>query len=253
MRLKGRTAFVSGAGRNIGRAIALTFAREGADLVLISRSRRESLEAVARECEALGAKTLALLADVGDPNAVDEAARKSREHFPAIDILVNAVGIRPHNLPWEIPLDEWHAVFAVNVHSTYYLTRAIVPDMIRRGAGGSIMALGGMSALTPSGPASGANVASKHALFGFIKSLARALGPHNIRANLINPGIIESERANPEWYPEGTAQTGKALTATPLGRFGRVQEVADLALFLASDESTFITGEGIACSGGRQL
>ena len=115
------------------------------------------------------------------------------------------------------------------------------------------MALGGMSSMTATGPSTGATVASKHGLYGLIKSLAQALGPHGIRVNLINPGTIDSERANPEWYPAGTAQTSAALAAIPMGRFGKVQDVANAALFLASDESSYITGDRIGCTGGQYM
>ena len=253
MRLKGKTALISGAGRNIGKAIALTYAREGADLILLARERRDSLNQVAKESESFGVKVLPLLADVGKHEEVNRAVQQGLERFGGVDVLVNVAAMRPHNLPWEISYEQWAKVFAVNLNSTFFLTKALIPKMIERGKGGSIIALGGMSSLTASGPTTGATVASKHALYGFIKSLARAGGPHNIRANIINPGTIESERVNPEWYPNGTAQTGSALAATPMGRFGKAQEVANVALFLASDEATYITGDRIGCTGGQHL
>ena len=105
---------------------------------------------------------------------------------------------------------------------------------------------------TSHGRAAG-HTSSKHGLYGLIKSLARALGPHGIRANLLNPGVIESERINPEWYQGGTPETSTALAATPLRRHGMIQEVANAALFLASDESSYITGDRILCNGGQYM
>ena len=166
---------------------------------------------------------------------------------------MNVVGIRPHLLPWEYSYEQWHRIFAVNLHSTFYLTKALVPKMIERKNGGSIIAVGGMGSLTVLGPSNAATVASKAGLYGLIKSLAKALGPHGIRANLIVPGTIESERANPEWYSSGTPQTGAALGRIPLGRFGKTQEIANVALFLASAESSYITGDRINCSGGQVI
>lgn len=253
MRLKGKTALISGAGRNIGKSIALTFAREGADLILLARERSESLNEVARECASLGVNALLLLADVGKHEEVNRVVQLGLERFGKVDVLANVAALRPHNLPWEITYEQWHEVFAVNLHSLFYFTKALVPGMIKRGAGGSIMALGGMAAMTASNPTTGATVASKHGLHGFIKSLARALGPHGIRANMINPGTVETERAHPEWYPSGTAQTSSVLAATPMGRFAHAQEVANIALFLASDESSYTTGDCIGCTGGQHL
>lgn len=253
MRLKGKTALISGAGRNIGKAIALTFAREGADLILIARERGERLHEVAGECEKLGVQALPLLGDVGNHEEVNRVVNLGLERFGKVDVLANVVGIRPHNLPWEYSYEQWQQVFAVNLHSTFFFAKALIPKMIERGAGGSIIALGGMSSMTATGPGTAGTVASKHGLYGLIKSLAQALGPHGIRANLINPGTIESDRLNPEWYPGGTAQTSRAMAATPMRRFGQPQDVANAALFLASDESSFITGDRILCTGGQYM
>src|SRR5580704_4896970 len=114
MKLKGKTALISGAGRNIGKAIALAFAREGADVILIARKRGDSLNQVAKECEDLGVKAMALLADVGKYEEVNRVVQHGLEQFGKVDVLVNAAGMRPHNLPWEYSYDEWHQVFAVN-------------------------------------------------------------------------------------------------------------------------------------------
>ena len=255
MRLKGKTALVSGAGRNIGKAIALTFAREGADLILLAREKGDRLNEVAKECESMGVKALPLLADVGKHEEVNRVVKLGLEKFGKVDVLMNVAGIRPHNLPWEYSYEQWHQAFAVNLHSSFYLAKALVPGMIERGKGGSIIAVGGMSSMTAMGPTTGAAVATKHGLYGLIKSLAKALGKHGIRANLLNPGTIESERLNPEWYADtkGGAQNSHALANTPMGRFGNVQEVADVALFLASDESSYITGDRINCNGGQYM
>ena len=256
MRLKGKTALISGAGRGSGKAIAMTFAREGADLILVARKLGDKLNQVANECESLGVKALPLLADVGNHEDVNRVVQQGLERFGKVDVLVNVVGIRPHKLPWEYNYDEWQQVFAVNLHSTFYLAKALAPGMIKRGKGGSIIALGGNSALTASSPNGAAVVASKHGLHGLIKSLAQALGPYGVRANLLALASIENnERLNPEWYPEtgGDPNDSAKLASTPLGRFGKPQEVANVALFLASDESSYITGDRICCSGGRYM
>ena len=254
MRLKGKTALISGAGRNMGKAMALTFAREGADLILLARENGERLNQAAKECEALGVKALPLLTDVGKHEEVNRVVQLGLERFGKVDVLVNVVGIRPHLLPWEYSYEQWHQVFAVNLHSTFYLTKALVPGMIDRKKGGSIIVVGGMGTVTVLGPKSAAIVASKAGAYGLVKSLAKALGPHGIRANVIIPGIIESERTHSEWYQHGgasTPQTDANLAKITMGRFGKPQEVANVALFLASDESSYITGDRINCSGGQ--
>jgi NAD(P)-dependent dehydrogenase (short-subunit alcohol dehydrogenase family) len=119
---------------------------------------------------------------------------------------------------------------------------------------GSIIALGGNSALTSLSTHGAAVVASKHGLYGFIKTLAQALGPYGVRANLLNPGSIESDRANPEWYQDANnPTTSAAIKRIPFGRVGTAQEVANVAVFLASDLSSYITGDRICCDGGRSL
>src|SRR5262249_34525033 len=158
-----------------------------------------------------------------------------------------------HKLPWEYSYDEWHQVFAVNLHSLFYIVKALVPNMIERGKGGSIIALGGMAAMVAMHANVAAHTSAKHGLYGLVKSLGKALGPHGIRVNLLNPGVIQSERLNPEWYPGGTSENAASLAETPMGRFGTGQEVANVALFLASDESSYVTGDRILCTGGRNI
>ena len=253
MRLKGKTALISGAGRNNGKAIALTFAREGADVILVARRLEDELKQVAQECEALGVRTLPLLADASKHEEVNHVVRLGLERFGKVDVLVNVVGIRPHKPVWEYDYDEWKHVFDVNLHSTFYLAKALAPGMMERKCG-SIIALGGVNALTPGWHAA-AIAASKHGLHGLIKSLALDLGPYGIRANLLNLGHIVNKRLHPEWYPDtgGETNTPAKLARTPLGRTGTPEEVANVAVFLASDESSYVTGDRIVCCGGRYM
>jgi 3-oxoacyl-[acyl-carrier protein] reductase len=264
MRLNGKTALIAGASRNIGKTIALTFAREGANVVLVGSKMSDELKQAAEECEASGAQALPVAADVGDHEQVNQAAQLALERFGNVEILVSVAAIRPHKPFWEISYDEWHQVFAVNLHSTFYLAKALVPAMIKSGRGGSIIALGGMASLTAQ-PRRAHVIATKTGLYGLMKSLALELGPYGIRANLLAPGLIGTERHHPEWYPEGggvphgmvsSLSDGTPLgreEGTPLGRKGTPQEVANVALFLASDDSSFVTGDRIICAGGRYM
>jgi 3-oxoacyl-[acyl-carrier protein] reductase len=264
MRLKGKTALIAGASRNIGKTIALTFAREGANVVLVGSKMSDELKQAAKECEASGVQALPVAADVSDHEQVNQAAQLALERFGNVEILVSVAAIRPHKPFWEISYDEWHQVFAVNLHSTFYLAKALVPAMIKSGRGGSIIALGGMASLTAQ-PRRAHVIATKTGLYGLMKSLALELGPYGIRANLLAPGLIGTERHHPEWYPEGggvphgmvsSLSDGTPLgreEGTPLGRKGTPQEVANVALFLASDDSSFVTGDRIICAGGRYM
>ncbi len=251
--LQGKIALVAGAGRNNGRAIALAFAREGADLVLVAREKKETLDEVAHECGKSGARVLSLLADVSDNGQVGRMTKQALDHFGRIDVLMGVAGRRAHQDFWEISPEEWHKTFAVNLHSLFYLARAVVPSMMKQRSG-SIIALGGLASLTAQ-PQRAHVVASKAGLYGLIRALALELGPHNIRANSTALGMIENVRANPEWYPgtKGGAYSEEDLAGVPLKRAGKPQEVANVAVFLASDQSSFVTGDRIVCAGGKYI
>ena len=254
MKLAGRTAFVTGASRNIGRAIALAFAAEGADLVLNTRANREELEAVAAECRKHGVRVQPVLGDIGDAAAVEAMVTEGSAALGTIDVLVCNAAIRPHKAITETSLEDWHRVFAVNLHSAFYLTRAVVPGMKARGRG-SIIALGGQSSVTGR-PDTAAVTAAKTGLLGLVRALAAELGPAGIRVNMVVPGTIDTERRYAEWYPEfrqappgGTEQ----LKRIPLRRLGRPEEIAEACLFLASDASAYITGDALRVMGGSVI
>jgi 3-oxoacyl-[acyl-carrier protein] reductase len=252
MRLSGRTALITGASRNIGRAIALAYAAEGADLVLNTRANREELEAVAAECRKAGVRVVTALADVSDAAAVEAMVTRGLAELGAIDVLVCNAAIRPHKSVADTSVDEWHHVLGVNLHSAFYLSRAVVPGMKERRRG-SIIALGGLSSLT--GRANTAAVTTaKTGLLGLVRALAAELGPFGVRANMVMPGFIDTERRYAEWYPEfKQAPPGSAeqLKQIPLGRLGRPEDIADACVFLASDASAYVTGDTIRVMGGR--
>ena len=252
MRLKGKTALITGASRNIGRAIALAFAAEGADLLLNTRVNGAELDAVAAECRKAGVRAVPVLADVGDAAAVEAMVSRGLAELGAIDVLVCNAAIRPHQAITETSLDDWHRVLAVNLHSAFYLARAVVPAMkVRRR--GSIIAIGGQSSLTGR-PNTAAVTAAKTGLLGLVRALAAELGPFGVRANMVMPGFIDTERRYAEWYPEFRAAPPGApeqLKAIPLGRLGQPEEIGDACVFLASDASAYVTGDTIRVMGGR--
>jgi 3-oxoacyl-[acyl-carrier protein] reductase len=252
MRLGGRTALITGASRNIGRAIALAFAAEGADLMLNTRVNREELEAVAAECRKAGVRVVTALADISDAAAVQAMVARGLAELGGIDVLVSNAAIRPHTSLTETTLEEWHHVLGVNLHSTFYLARAVVPAMKERRRG-SIIALGGLSSVTGR-PNTAAVTTAKTGLLGLIRALAAELGPFGIRANMVVPGYIDTERRYAEWYPEFKQTppgSPEQLKQIPLGRLGRPEDIAEACLFLASDASAYVTGDTIRVMGGR--
>jgi len=250
--LHGKTAFVTGASRNIGRAIALAFAAEGADLVLNTRTNRDELEAVAAECRKAGVRAVPVLGDIGDGAAVEAMVKMGLAELGAIDVLVCNAAIRPHKSLADTSLEDWHHVMAVNLHSAFYLARAVVPGMKERKRG-SIIALGGQSSITGR-PNTAAVTAAKSGLLGLVRALASELGPFGIRANMVIPGFIDTERRYAEWYPEHRQAPPGApeqLKEIPLRRLGRPDDIADACVYLASDASAYVTGDTIRVMGGR--
>jgi NAD(P)-dependent dehydrogenase (short-subunit alcohol dehydrogenase family) len=254
LRLGGKTALVTGASRNIGRAIALAFAAEGANLILNTRANRDELDAVAAECKKTGVRVASVLGDVGDIAAVDAMVKAGVAEIGPVDVLVCNAAIRPHTPITETSPEEWHRVMAVDLHSAYYLVRAVVPSMKERKSG-SIIALGGQSSVT-SRPHTAAVTTAKHGLLGFIRALAAELGPDGIRANMVLPGYIDTERRYAEWYPEFRQTPPGApeqLKQIPLRRLGRPEDIAEACVFLASDASSYITGDALRVMGGRVI
>jgi 3-oxoacyl-[acyl-carrier protein] reductase len=254
MKLQGKTAFITGASRNIGRAIALAFAAEGANLAINTRVNQGELDAVADECRKAGVSVVPVLGDIGDAAVVDAMVQRALGGLGGIDVLVCNAAIRPHTSITETSIEEWHHVLSVNLHSAFYLARAVVPGMKQKRRG-SIIALGGQSSIT--GRSNTAAVtAAKTGLLGLVRALAAELGPFGIRANMVIPGYIDTERRYANWYPEfKEAPPGapEQLKQIPLGRLGRPEDIADACVFLASDASSYVTGDTIRVMGGRVI
>ena len=254
MRLEGKTALITGASRNIGREIAITFAKEGADLALSSLSSPEELESVANECRELGATVFTQLADIAESSQCVELANNSLAALGQLDILVSNAAVRPHHDLLTVSDEDWHRVFAINLHSTFYLSKAIIPNM-QQLRSGSIIAIGGMASITGR-PSTSAVTAAKTGLWGFIRAIAAEFAADNIRANMVNPGTIDTTRRHPEWAPHNPEQgqaTARNLNPIPLGRLGTVSDIANACLYLASEESSYVTGDQINVVGGRYM
>lgn len=255
MLLKDKVAVITGGGRGIGRHIALRYAKAGADVVLAARSMA-ALERTKAEIEALGRRALAVPTDVTQEASVQALAEKALAHFGHVDVLVNNSGIGGPSTPlWQLDPAKWDETFAVNVRGTYLCCRAFLPSMIEQESGSIIMigSMTGKRALLNRTP----YCASKTALIGLVRALAWETGAYNIRVNLISPGAVEGERidwairkqAESQGITEGAAR-GQFSSASPLNKLVSPNDVANTALFLASDMSAGITGDDINVSVG---
>jgi 3-oxoacyl-[acyl-carrier protein] reductase len=243
-RLDGKVALVTGSGRNIGRATALKLAGEGAHVIVNARANQAEADAVAHEVRDRGAKALAVLADVADKEQVDTMVARAMSEFGRIDILINNAAIRPHKPFTEVTVQDWERVRGVVLDGALYCTQAVIGSMVKNNYG-RILFFTGDGAFT--GGSGRAHVsAAKMGLVGMARALASEFAPHNIRANVVSPGSIDTRRDNPEWY-QGRVPGAAGI---PLGRQGHVDEIAATCLFLVSDDGGFITGQTIHVNGG---
>lgn len=244
-RLKGKVALVTGSGRNIGRATILKLAGEGANVVVNARSNQDEAESVAREAREMGVDALAILADVSDRDQVNSMVKQTIDHFGSLDILISNAAVRPHKPFLEVTYDDWEHVRGVVLDGAFYCAKAVLPSMVKNQYGRIIFFTGDGAFV---GPAERGHVsAAKMGLVGMARSLASEFAPHNIRVNVVSPGSIDTSREHPEWYPRGRPPDASRI---PLGRQGKVEEIAATCMFLVSDDGGFITGQTIHANGG---
>ncbi len=244
-KLAGKVALVTGSGRNIGRATVLHFAREGADVIVNARSNREEADAVVREARDLGVKAISVIADMAKKDQVEAMAATALAEFGRVDILVNNAAIRPHKPFREVTDADWELVRGVVLDGAFYLTRALVGSMVENKYG-RILFFVGDGAISGRGSGRAHLSAAKMALIGMARGLASEFAPHNIRVNVVSPGSIDTRRDNPEWYGNRPPNAD----GIPLGRQGKIDEIAATCLFLVSDDGGFITGQTIHVNGG---
>lgn len=245
--LRGKTAVITGASRGIGKAIALRFAAEGANIAITDIIPTEDMEGTRQEILAEGVEVRTYQVDAADFAATQEIIGQIRADFGRIDILVNNAGITRDTLILRMSEQQWDDVLRINLKSAFNNIHAVAPVMVAQ-RGGSIINVSSIVGLH--GNAGQANyAASKAALVALAQSVAKELGARGIRANCVAPGYIISDMTAklPEEVRKAWAD------ATPLRRGGTVEEVANTALFLASDLSSFITGQVIVCDGGYAL
>ena len=241
--LEGKVALVTGAGRGIGKAIALRFAQEGANVAFTDLALNEAVEETVKEIEAMGVKCKAYASNAANFEETHEVVKQVVEDFGRIDVLVNNAGITKDGLMMRMSEAQWDAVINVNLKSAFNFIHAVTPVMAKQRSG-SIINMS--SVVGVSGNAGQCNYsASKAGMIGLAKSIAKEMGPRGIRANCIAPGFIITEMTNQ------LSQEVKDAWAVqiPLRRGGTTEDVANVALFLASDLSSYVSGQVIHCCG----
>lgn len=253
-RLDGRVAIVTGSSRGIGRAIAIVFAREGAKVVVNYRTQREKAREVVERIQDAGGQAVAFQADVGDKQAVDRMVKVAVEAFGGVDILVNNAGLlRGGGTPLvELKDEDFDAMVNTNVKGILYCTQAVVPHMMQQRYGKivNMSSVGGIGTSLHS--ASHLYGATKGAVNLLTKRFALELGPYGINVNAIAPGLIRTDmprgdKSAQEWED----RMKQSAASTMLRRVGEPRDIASVALFFASNEASFITGQVIAVDGGR--
>jgi len=248
--LEGKVSVVTGAARGIGAAIALKLAEQGSHIVFtyVSDSSAEKAAVLAQQIEALGVKVKAVKSNAGIFADCEALVNDTVKEFGAIDVCVNNAGISKDNLLLRMTEEQWDEVMDVNLKSVFNMTKQVIRPMMKAKKGSIINMSSIIGIRGNAGQSSYA--ASKAGIIGFTKSIAAELGSRNIRCNAIAPGFIETDMTHYLQDGEGAAQF---LQKIPLGRFGKAEEIADTTLFLASDMSSYITGQVLSTCGGLNI
>jgi 3-oxoacyl-[acyl-carrier protein] reductase len=242
--LAGKVAIVTGAGKNIGKSIAELLAADGCAVVINGRGDRPIIEETAREIREAGGQAMPYLADVSKPDQVAAMVEAAVGEFGGVDIAVNNAGLRRQTPFLQMNLEEWHEILSVALDGAFILFKTVAPEMIKRG-GGTIIGLSGVSHHAGSRGRVHVN-ASKAGLEGFIRGLAMELSAHNITANCIAPGSIDTVRG----ASAGGVHGRSIEREIPLGRQGQPREIAAMVRFLCGPDGRYITGQTIHVNGG---
>lgn len=257
MKLEGRVALVTGAGRNIGMATALAMAEEGARVVVNGLSNQASIDQVARIIEDKGGQAIPILADVSDPDQVRRMVEQVARELGPVDVLVSNAAIRPHGQMTEFTDEQWRKVMSVDLDATFYLARAVIPGMVEKGKG-SIVAISGLAAFGVREHAV-AVATAKAGLIGMMRGIARDYAADGIRANTVVPGNMGTDRYDQQAYLDSRppTQTGGPRAGggegVPLGRQGKPEELAAACVYLSSDDAGYTTGQTLHVGGGLYM
>jgi 3-oxoacyl-[acyl-carrier protein] reductase len=243
--LKGKIALVTGAGHGIGREIALALARSGAEVVVTDAS--DKIFDVSKEIESVGAKAFPVKCDVTDAKEAVAIEEKVLGKYERIDILVNNAGIYPQKPFLEMTMEEWNRVLSINLNGVFHCTKAVIPKMVEQKSG-KIVNIASIAGAVVGYMNLAHYSASKAGVVGFTKSLALEMAQYGININAIAPGPVDVGA-----IPAGSEIYQQIIKTIPIGRMGLPIDIANLVVFLASDESSFITGQCIVCDGGSTI
>ncbi|MBM3439410.1 MAG: 3-oxoacyl-[acyl-carrier-protein] reductase [Bacteroidetes bacterium] len=248
--LEGKVAIVTGAARGIGEAVAVKLAEQGAQVAFtfVSNSSKEKAAALEARLQQMGAKAKTFQSNAGDYAACETLVNDVIAEFGTIDILVNNAGISKDNLLLRLTPEQWDDVIRTNLNSVFYMTKQVMRPMMKAKKGSIINMSSVIGEMGNAGQSSYA--ASKAGVIGFTKSVAKELGSRNIRCNAIAPGFVETDMTS--YLKEGEA-ADKYKARIPLGRFASAEDIANVTLFLASDLSSYITGQTISACGGLNI
>jgi 3-oxoacyl-[acyl-carrier protein] reductase len=242
--LAGKVALVTGAARNIGRAIAIALAEAGTTVAVNARAAKDDVEAVAKEIRDAGGTAEVFMADIADGNAVKGMVDAIVKKFGKVDILVLNASIRKETAFIDMSFEEWRSLLSITLDGSFHCTKACLPSMIAAG-GGSIVTLGGMTALSGAKRRVHGSV-GKHGLWGMTRALAKELGEHRINVNCVAPGQMNTERA------AGRSERAP-VTNVPMGRRAEPEEVAAMVRYLCTPAAAMVSGQLIYVDGGQQM
>lgn len=245
--LENKTALITGGSRGIGESIVLKFAEHGANIAFTYLSSEEKANALVEKLTGMGVKARAYKSDAADYAAAEALAAEILKEFGSIDICVNNAGISRDNLLIKISPEQWDEVMQANLKSVFNLTKQVIRPMIKQRKG-SIINLSSIVGVKGNAGQS-AYAASKAGIIGFTKSIALEYGSRNVRCNAVAPGFIETDMTH--YLKDGEAD--QWFSKIPLARFGKPEEVADVCLFLASDMSSYVTGQTLSTCGGMNI
>jgi 3-oxoacyl-[acyl-carrier protein] reductase len=245
-----KVAIVTGAARGIGEGVALKLAEHGAHVAFtyVSESSAERAAALEERLKALGVNAKAYRSNAGDFAESETLVNDVLKEFGSVDICVNNAGISKDNLLLRMTPDQWNDVMAINLNSVFNMTKQVIRPMMKSKAGSIINMSSVIGLMGNAGQ--GSYAASKAGVIGFTKSVAKELGSRNIRCNAIAPGFVETDMTS---YLKEGEQADKYKAGIPLGRFGTAEDIANVTLFLASDLSSYVTGQVISADGGLYM